>query len=31
MSRPLRSAPITGASPLLRAGPPADAASVLNG
>src|SRR6266702_3876064 len=25
MSRPLRSTPITGASPLLRAGPPADA------
>ena len=30
MSRPLRSTPITGASPLLRAGPPASAASVLN-
>ena len=30
MSRPLRSTPITGASPLLRAGPPADAATVLN-
>src|SRR6266566_2427358 len=29
MSRPLRSAPITGASPLLRAGPPANPASVL--
>ncbi len=28
--RPLRSTPITGASPLLRAGPPADAATVLN-
>ena len=30
MSRPLRSAPITGASPLLRAGPPARAATVLS-
>src|SRR5262249_43374627 len=30
MSRPLRSTPITGASPLLRAGPPARAASVLD-
>jgi len=30
MSRPLRSTPITGASPLLRAGPPARAATVLN-
>jgi hypothetical protein len=30
MSRPLRSAPITGVSSLLRAGPPAFAASVLN-
>jgi len=30
MNRPLRSTPITGASPLLRAGPPADAATVLN-
>ena len=30
MSRPLRSTPITGASPLLRAGPPASAATVLN-
>ena len=30
MSRPLHSAPITGASPLLRAGPPASAATVLN-
>jgi hypothetical protein len=30
MSRPLRSTPITGASPLLRAGPPADPATVLN-
>jgi hypothetical protein len=30
MSRPLRSAPITGASPLLRAGPPADAVTVLS-
>jgi len=30
MSRPLRSAPITGASPLLRAGPPARAAPVLS-
>src|SRR5260370_10090940 len=29
MSRPLRSAPITGASLLLRAGPPANPASVL--
>src|SRR6266704_526013 len=29
MSRPLRSAPVTGASPLLRAGPPAGSASVL--
>src|SRR5215468_1318645 len=29
-SRPLRSTPITGASPLLRAGPPACAASVLD-
>jgi hypothetical protein len=29
MSRPLRSTPITGASPLLRAGPPARAATVL--
>jgi len=29
MSRPLRSAPVTGASPLLRAGPPANSASVL--
>jgi len=30
MSRPLRSTPITGASPLLRAGPPASATTVLN-
>jgi hypothetical protein len=30
MSRPLRSAPITGASALLRAGPPARAATVLS-
>src|SRR5215210_9603269 len=30
MVRPLRSAPITEASPLLRTGPPAHAASVLN-
>jgi hypothetical protein len=30
MSRPLRSTPITGVSSLLRAGPPARAASVLN-
>jgi hypothetical protein len=30
MSRPLRSAPITGASPLLQAGPPARAATVLS-
>jgi len=30
MTRPLRSTPITGASPLLRAGPPASAATVLN-
>src|SRR6478609_9592963 len=30
MSRPLRSTPITRASPLLRAGPPAGTASVLN-
>jgi hypothetical protein len=30
MSRPLRSTPITGASPLLRAGPPARAATVLS-
>ena len=30
MSRPLRSTPITGGSSLLRAGPPADAATVLN-
>src|ERR1700712_739524 len=30
MSRPLRSAPITGTSPLLRADPPANAATVLN-
>lgn len=30
MSRPLRSAPITGASALLRASPPARAASVLS-
>ena len=30
MSRPLRSTPITRASPLLRAGPPADAATVLS-
>ena len=30
MSRPLRSTPITEASPLLRAGPPASAATVLN-
>src|SRR5260221_7913398 len=30
MSRPLRSTPITGASPLLRAGPPAGAATVLS-
>jgi hypothetical protein len=30
MSRPLRSALITGASPLLRAGPPAEAATVLS-
>src|SRR5258707_10984172 len=29
MSRPLRSSPVTGDSPLLRAGPPADSASVL--
>jgi hypothetical protein len=29
MSRPLRSSPITGDSALLRAGPPADSASVL--
>src|SRR6266576_6342211 len=29
MSRPLRSAPVTGASALLRAGPPANPASVL--
>ena len=29
MTRPLRSTPITGASPLLRAGPPARPASVL--
>jgi hypothetical protein len=30
MIRPLRSAPVTGASPLLRAGPPACPATVLN-
>ncbi len=30
MSRPLRSTPITGASPLLRVGPPAGQATVLN-
>ena len=30
MSRPLRSAPVTGASPLLQAGPPAHAATVLS-
>ncbi len=30
MSRPLRSTPITRASPLLRAGPPASAATVLS-
>ena len=30
MSRPLRSAPVTGASALLRAGPPARAATVLS-
>jgi len=30
MSRPLRSAPVTGTSPLLRAGPPARAATVLS-
>src|SRR5258708_12423280 len=30
MSRPLRSTPITGASPLLRAGPPAGATTVLS-
>src|SRR5664280_1088673 len=30
MSRPLRSTPITRASPLLRAGPPAGTASVLS-
>jgi len=30
MSRPLRSSPITGVSALLRAGPPAGSASVLN-
>jgi hypothetical protein len=30
MSRPLRSTPVTEASPLLRAGPPANAATVLN-
>jgi hypothetical protein len=30
MSRPLRSVPITGPSPLLRAGPPARATSVLD-
>src|SRR5437763_16568531 len=30
MTRPLRSPPITGGSALLRAGPPAHAASVLN-
>src|SRR5580704_15417266 len=30
MSRPLRSAPITGASALLRAGPPARTATVLS-
>jgi hypothetical protein len=29
MTRPLRSTPITGASPLLRAGPPAEPATVL--
>ena len=29
MTRPLRSTPITGASPLLRAGPPAGSATVL--
>src|SRR5215470_14564356 len=31
VSPPLRSAPITGASPLLRAGPPARPATVLSG
>src|SRR3954447_23649727 len=30
MTRPLRSPPITGGSPLLRAGPPADATTVLS-
>src|ERR1019366_9258940 len=30
MVRPLRSTPVTGASPLLRTGPPARPASVLN-
>ena len=30
ISRPLRSTPVTRASPLLRAGPPADAATVLS-
>src|SRR5216683_1651173 len=30
MSRPLRSTPVTGASSLLRDGPPADAATVLS-
>lgn len=30
MTRPLRFTPITGASPLLRAGPPASGATVLN-
>src|SRR5918994_726804 len=30
MTRPLRSAPIAGASPLLRAGPPARPATVLS-
>src|SRR6185437_5146862 len=29
MTRPLRSTPITGASPLLRVGPPAEPATVL--
>src|SRR3954449_10493343 len=30
MTRPLHSPPITGGSPLLRTGPPADATTVLN-
>jgi len=30
MSRPLRSAPVTGVSALLRAGPPAGAVTVLS-